>query len=264
MNDAAIGILDSGSGGLSIWKEISSFLPYESIIYLGDHGYMPYSNKTTKYIRDRVCRIIQFLCEKNTKLIVVACNTATVAGIEFYRKKFPRVPIVGVVPVIKTAAQVSKKRRIAILSTRFTAQSIYQKKLIQQFAKGCRVTVIGSTQLVSLIENNDLASDKICKELMTLFSSIAKESIDVLVLGCTHYPFVRDQIRAIVGEGMAILDSGGAVARQVKRILEHDNGLANASIPDYQFFTTGDQEKVRRVASVLLQQQRIAVNYVAI
>jgi len=264
MNDAPIGILDSGSGGLSIWKEISSFLPYESIISLGDHGYMPYSNKTTEYIRDRVCRIIQFLCEKNTKLIVVACNTATVAGIEFYRKKFPRISIVGVVPVIKTAVQISKKQRIAVLSTKYTAQSIYQKKLIQQFAMGCEVEVIGSTRLVSLIEKGDLLSYEIGRELHKLLLSISEKNIDVLVLGCTHYPFVRDRIRAIVGESMAILDSGGAVARQVKRILEHNNALANAGTPVYQFFTTDDQEKARRVASVLLQLQKITVNYVAI
>jgi len=261
MNDASIGILDSGSGGLSIWKEISSILPCESIMYLGDHGYMPYSNKTTKYIRDRVCHIIQFLSDKKAKLIVVACNTATVAGVEFYRKKFPRVPIVGVVPVIKTATQISRKQRIAVLSTKYTAQSIYQKKFIQQFAMGCEVKVIGSTRLVSLIEKGNLVSCGIGRELQRLLSSIAEENIDVLVLGCTHYPFVRDQIRAIVGESMVILDSGGAVARQVKRILEHNNALANGEGGMYTFFTTGESKQVGRIASALLHRE-ILMNYV--
>lgn len=255
MQNAPIGLLDSSSGGLSVWKEIAILLPGESTVYVGDHIYMPYSNKTTTFIRKRVVGIIQFLLQKDVKCIVVACNTATVAGIEVYRKKFPSVPIIGVVPALKTAASVSKKRKIAVFSTRYTSQSAYQKNLIDQFAYDCAVIRIGSTNVVSLIEQGDLNSRSLMRELRLKLGILQGNGVDVLVLGCTHFPFIRDQIRAIVGKDVAILDSGGAVARQVKRIVEHKPALASMSYPSHQFYTTSDPERVQRVASTLLKQE---------
>lgn len=250
--DTPIGILDSGSGGMTIWKEIISLLPEESTVYIGDHFHMPYSKKTTQYIQKRVTDLIQFLLQKHVKILVIACNTATVAGIDIYRKKFSQVPIIGVVPVIKTAAGQSRTRRIAVLSTTYTSTSQYQEQLIQRFAPDCFVERIGSTQLVSLIEKGDLLGKEIFQELSTLLSTTVNDGIDVLVLGCTHYPFVRAQIRAIVGEDVAILDSGGAVARQAKRILEQESIRSSSHNPTHSFYTTGNATEVSRVASILL------------
>lgn len=255
MKDAPIGLLDSGSGGLSIWKEATMLLPRESTVYVGDHGHMPYSNKPTSTIRKRVIAIIQFLLQKNVKCIVVACNTATVAGVDVYRKTFPSIPIVGVVPVVKIAASVSKKRKIAVFSTQYTTHSAYQKNLIDQFARECVIIQIGSTNVVSFIEQGDLTNRDLGSELRWKLRSLQGFGVDVLVLGCTHFPFIQDQIRAIVGGDVTILDSGGAVARQVKRILEHESALASTPYPVHQFYTTGDNKKVQRVASALLKQK---------
>ncbi len=258
--DAPIGILDSGSGGLSIWREIVLLLPNESTVYVGDHGNMPYSDKTTDFIQKRVKKIIKFLLSKRAKCIIIACNTATVAGIETYRRAFPDVPIVGVVPVIKTAVTISKTRHIAVFSTDYTAGSAYQRDLIQKFAKNCVVESIGSTHLVSLIEKGNLSSPDISRKLTSKLSMLKHSDVDVLALGCTHFPFVRDQIRAIVGEDIEILDSGGAVARQLKRILIGESIEASGNTPIYEFYTTGDAAGVTRAMRTLLDRQ-ITVSY---
>ncbi len=261
--DYPIGILDSSSGGLTIWKEIVSLLPDESTVYIGDHLHMPYSKKTTSYIQKRVLQLIQFLIQQHAKLIVIACNTGTVAGIDLYRKKFPNMPIIGIVPVIKTAVQQSHTRRITVLSTEYTSKSTYQKNLIRQFAQDCIVKSIGSTRLVSLIETGDLSGEEIAGELSHLLKKTGADGTDVLVLGCTHFPFVRDQIRAIVGEGVVILDSGGAVARQTKRILDQESLHSRAGHPTHAFYTTGNAENISRTVSRLLKKT-IKIHHVTV
>lgn len=248
-----IGILDSGSGGLSVLLSIQNLLPHESVIYVGDHHYIPYGNRTSDFVNTRVHKIMAFFIEKKVKLIVVACNTATVSGIDYYRSLFPDIPIVGVVPVIKTAAAMTKTKKFIVLSTAFTANSRYQKQLIRKFAPVCDVVNVGSSRLVSLIEEYGTEAPEVKKELQTLLKNFDPTKHDVIVLGCTHYPFLTSQIRAIVGVGAHIVDSGDAVARQVQRILEHRK---EASGPNHtaaeHFFTTGDAKKVSVITSHLL------------
>lgn len=252
MRDYPISFIDSGSGGLSVWKEVASLLPHESTIYFGDHAYLPYSYKSYSFIRQRIIACIRWFIKKHTKLVVIACNTATVAGIAYYRSKFPELPIVGVVPVVKTGALISKKKRFAILSTGKTSKSQYQKQLIAQYANDCTVFCIGSTKLVLLIEKNNINKTEIQKELREIIKPILKKDIDVLALGCTHFPFVKDEIRVIVGKGVSVIDSGEAVAHQVKRILQKNATLANKKKPVYKFFTTGKVEIVKDIYSKLL------------
>ena len=123
MSDDPIGIFDSGSGGLSFWQSITSLLPHESTVYIGDHNYLPYGEKDTEFIQERTISCIRFLLKHHAKLIVIGCNTATVAGIDVYRTAFPDIPIIGVVPVLKTAAELTKKGSIGVLSTPYTAHS---------------------------------------------------------------------------------------------------------------------------------------------
>ena len=253
MDTRPIGIFDSGSGGLSIWRSIISLLPHESTIYIGDHASIPYSTKTEKFIKKRVVMSIQFLLSKQVKMIVIACNTATVSGIEYFRKIFPDVPIVGVVPVVKTAASQSKVKKFGILSTELTAKSPYQQHLIASFASDCEVFSVGNTELVRMIENGQKDSRQMTELLETMLHPLIEKKIDVLVLGCTHFPFVRMAIQSIIGSNVLILDSGEAVGRHVKYILEHEEIQASTKIPTYQFFTTGDAQKVSEVASHLLE-----------
>ncbi|MBI4065390.1 glutamate racemase [Candidatus Gottesmanbacteria bacterium] len=255
MNTFPIGIIDSGLGGLTIWREIVTLLRHESTVYLADHQHLPYSNKKTYDIRNYVTKLIKLLIHMKVKIIVIACNTATVAGIDWYRKKFPTIPIVGVVPVVKTASNISKTRRFAVLSTFFTAKSGYQKKLIQTFAADCDVYSIGIGDLVTTIEEGDIDSPKISRLLKNKLLPILKRNIDVIALGCTHFPLVASCIRDIVGEDIAIVDSGSAVARQIVRILQNRSEFSESKKVTHDFFTTGNATKISRVVAKLIQKQ---------
>lgn len=253
MNNAPIGIFDSGFGGLSVYQSIQRALPDESIVYVGDHAYLPYGGKTKTEIKKRAKKLIQFLLSKNCKCIVVACNTATIAGIDEYRTWFRSVPIIGVVPVVKTAAAVSKRNAFAVLSTAFTAKSSYQYSLIKKFAPTSKVYNLGCPNLLSFVEQGIVHGKTIDKELRSLLTPQVIRAIDVVVLGCTHYPFLQGAIRAIVGEDIQLLDSGGAVARHVTRILTHNGILAEKGKHAFHdFFTSGKGNNYSRVASILL------------
>lgn len=252
MNNAPIGILDSGFGGLTIYRSMIKLLPRESTVYIGDHAHIPYSDKTPAYIHKRVKKIIQFLLSKHVKLVVIACNTATVAGIDIYRKAFPDIPIIGVVPVVKTAAERTKKKSFAVLSTNFTANSEYQKNLIRTFAAECNVYNLGGHSLVDSVEKGIVEGEKIKKELKKILTPEILENIDVIALGCTHYPFLEKIIRSIVGKNVEILDSGGAVGRQVARILSHNKLETAGGSATHIFYSTKKDANLTRIASKLL------------
>ncbi len=258
-----IGVFDSGSGGLSILTTLQVVLPKESFLYIGDHAHNPYGDKTTEYIRERTAAAISYLVEHQVKLIVIACNTSTIAGIEWYRTQFPNVPIVGVVPVIKTAALESRTRKIIVLSTEYTAKSKYQKKLITEFGSDCEVTSLGSSILVPLIEQGIMNGPIIESELTRILSPYVGGEADVLVLGCTHYPFLKPVLRAIMGGGVQILDSGGAVARQVQHILHERGELSNEKLLEDAYLTTGDAVHVSALFSTLLQHE-ISVSHILV
>jgi glutamate racemase len=253
MNTAPIGILDSGSGGLSVLLAIRQLLPSESCIYIGDHAYSPYGEKTTDVIRERVVKLISVLLSRGCKLIVIACNTATVAGIEYFRLQFPDMPIVGVVPVIKTASKLSQSRSFVVLSTNFTAESQYQKTLVNQWAADCTVTSLGSASLVPLIEAGKTEGPEIRDELRRVFLGVAANSYDVVVLGCTHYPFVKAAIADTVGPKVQIIDSADAVARQVARILESREDKTTETAV-YEYLTTGEPAIVEPLFRKLMRE----------
>jgi glutamate racemase len=259
----AIGILDSGFGGLSVYQSITELLPHELTVYIGDHANLPYGEKSVHVIQERTLALIRFLIRKRVKLIVIACNTGTVAGIELYRTTFPHMPIVGVVPVIKTATLLSKRKRFAVLSTKFTAQSAYQKYLITEFANGCVVHNVGCSNLVSLVEQGIVSGPKVEEELRRILTPKILSDIDVIALGCTHYPFLTAAIRAIVGNGITILNSGPAVARQVRRILEHNHMLATGGRVGHTFYSTRKWTGGSGIASTLLRRT-VHVRYAAI
>ncbi len=262
MSDSPIGIIDSGLGGLSVWKDITVLLPHESTLYVGDHAYVPYGNKGASFIRKRIIAILRWFTSQNVKLAVIACNTATVAGIDKYRKTFPKLPIIGVVPVVKTAAHDTKTGHFAVLTTEFTAKSSYHTDLIKQYAKDRHVTTIGCPNLVTLIEDGTVSGRVIHEELSKLLSPVKKSTIDIIALGCTHYPFIIREIQSIIGKNVRLLDSGEAVARHTKRILEHNNDLrVSETPPKHRLYTTGSATHVTRIASKLLARP-ISVNHI--
>lgn len=254
MNTRAVGIIDSGLGGLSIWHAVREQLPCESIVYLADHAYLPYSEKSTAQIRKRIIILIDYLLKKSVKIIIIACNTATVAGIEYYRKVYPQIPIIGVVPVVKTAATLTKTNTFAVLSTEYTAKSQYQQQLIQQFAPNCNVFSVPCSSLIQYVEKGETDSVHITDIVSKALVPLLPQNIDVVVLGCTHFPFLHSHIRMIVGTNVHVIDSAPAVARHTDRILTHNRSLNSVKNIMLAFITTGDALTVSRAASLLLHQ----------
>jgi len=198
MNYIPIGIIDSGSGGLSIWKEITLLLPGESTVYIGDHAHLPYSEKTTEFIRNRVFKLIQYLVTIRAKLVVIACNTATVAGIDWYREQFPDIPIIGVVPVIKTAVEVTKTKHIAVLSTVYTANSSYQQKLISIYASKCRVEIFSNWEEAIKKHNNEevfvIGGASLYAQTINSADTLYITHVDKEVSGDTFFPTIDESV----------------------------------------------------------------------
>ncbi len=252
MDNRPIGIFDSGVGGLSVLLEIKKLLPEETFIFVADQAYVPYGKKTKAQLIDRVSSILEFFQTKNVKAVVAACNTATVYTIEEMRNRFD-VPIIGTVPVIKTLATISKTGTAAVFSTPATAKSPYLDELITKFAPDMEIIKVGGSNLEELVEEGDLESPAIHAILYSELPPLVEKNVDAIALGCTHYPFLRDQIQKIVGPSVAVVDSGGAVARRLKAVLTHNNILANKSSQD-EYLTSGNAEKFHRIAEQLMSR----------
>lgn len=240
MSNAPIGIIDSGLGGLTIFKEIQKQLPNESLCYVGDTANCPYGPRAADEIYQLSFALIADLVEQGVKAIVIACNTISVNCIHRLRADFPSLPIVGTAPAIKTAASVSTNRRIGILSTVATANSPYQADLILQFAADCQVLNLGTNDLVPRIELGAFETE-LPGVLIDVLKPFQTADIDALVLGCSHFPILRAEMQMILGESVAILDSGAAIARQLGRVLDQ-NGISGApdAIGSYEFITTAE------------------------
>ncbi|PWG06888.1 glutamate racemase [Polaribacter aquimarinus] len=219
MMNNPIGIFDSGVGGTSIWKEINALLPSENTIYLSDSFNAPYGEKNKDEIIQLSIKNTEYLLDKNCKLIVVACNTATTNAIKVLREKY-KVPFIGIEPAIKPAALKTKTNIIGILATKGTLNSeLFEKTSNALDQKIIRKEIVGKG-LVELIESGKLNSKEMNTLLLKYLKPLLHQNIDCLVLGCTHYPYLIPQIRKIVGNKIKIIDSGEAVAKQTKFILE--------------------------------------------
>ena len=243
----SIGIFDSGIGGTSIWKEIHLLMPNENTIYLADSKHAPYGQKHKEDIIELSIKNTELLLEKNCKIIVVACNTATTNAIKILREKYS-VPFIGIEPAIKPASIITKTNTIGILATKGTLNSeLFAKtsntlnteiKIIEQIGEG----------LVPLIENgmiDSLEMESLLKKHLKIFID---NNVDSLVLGCTHYPYLIPKIKKNIGSEITIIDSGEAVANQTKRILALNNILAEKQqLALHQFFINTDTEVLTQI-----------------
>lgn len=248
MSSHPIGFFDSGIGGITLWKEITNLLPNENTIYISDSKNCPYGEKSNEEINDISYKNTQFLVDKNCKMIIVACNTATTNSISMLRNKF-KVPFIGIEPAIKPAALNSKTKKIGVLATKGTLTSNlfietssdykYDVKLINTYGEG----------LIELIENGD--SEKELNNLLKKYlKPMIKSNIDQLVLGCTHYPLIKKSIKNIVGESVNIVDCNHAVALHAKNILELNNLLNESRMNklNHTFFNSGqDESAIRKI-----------------
>lgn len=227
---APIGLFDSGVGGTTIWKEVVSLMPYENTLYVADNQNAPYGGKTKQEIIALCEANTVFLLEKNVKIIVVACNTGTTNAISYLRNKYKEVKFIGVEPAIKPAALHSKTKNVGILATKGTLSSELFLKTRKESTSLSGVKVIEKVGegLVDLIEKGEIDSPKMTTLLREYLTPMVEKNIDYLVLGCTHYPYLTPQIKLIIPTDIKIIDSGKAVARQTKNVLQANN-LLNTS-----------------------------------
>ena len=241
-NENSIGLFDSGIGGTSIWSAIHQLLPFENTIYLADSKNAPYGQKSKEEIIELSFKNTEFLLNKNCKLIVVACNTATTNAIKELRAKYD-IPFVGIEPAIKPAAISSKTQNIGILATQGTLNSELFNENVKKFHNVRIIEQIGHG-LVSLIEEGKLDSKELKQLLQTYLRPMIDQNIDYLVLGCSHYPYLIPEIKKILPSHIAIIDSGEAVARQTKNILLDKIGVRNSIEKSTQIFYSNANPKV--------------------
>ncbi len=247
--DKPIGIFDSGVGGTSIWREIIQLLPNENTIYLADSKNAPYGSKAKEEILRLSIKNTEILLERGCKIIVVACNTATTNAIDHLRKNYP-VPFIGIEPAIKPAALHTKTNKVGVLATKGTLSSGLFHNTSKIHAAGIEVFEQVGEGLVELVEAGKQDS-KEAKQLLEEFTRPMVESgIDCLVLGCTHYPYLIPTLRVILPENVQIIDSGFAVAKQTKRILELSQSL-NTLETDvvHELYTNGSAEILQTLVS---------------
>ncbi|MFK7001880.1 glutamate racemase [Flavobacterium oreochromis] len=217
-NTNPIGLFDSGIGGTSIWKEVHHLLPNENTIYLADSKNAPYGKKTKEEIIQLCFKNVDFLLQQKCKLIVVACNTATTNAIKEMRAKYD-IPFIGIEPAIKPAATLSETKTIGILATKGTLNSELFNRQLKNYTNIRIMEQVGHG-LVELIEDGKIESEEMRGLLYSYLDPMIKAGIDYLVLGCSHYPYLIPEIKKIIPTSIKIIDSGLAVAKQTKLILE--------------------------------------------
>ncbi len=243
MCNKPIGIFDSGLGGLTIYKEINELLPNEHVIYLADSKNAPYGNKSKEEIIAISVKNTEFLLEQGCKLVVVACNTASTNAVKYLREHFS-IPFIRVQPAIKPAALNSKTKVVGMLATKGTLNSELLLETSQRFAQGVRVVEQVGEGLVDLIEEGKMHSPEMTGLLEKYVRPMLDKNIDFLVLGCTHYPFLTPQLERIVGDKVRVLDSGEAIARQTRVILEQENLINNSGEKAWRKFYTNKNTQV--------------------
>jgi glutamate racemase len=244
---ATVGVFDSGVGGLSVLREIRALLPRESLLYVADSGHVPYGEKSADFIRERSHRIAEFLLEQGAKALVLACNTATVAAVADLRERYPQLPIVGMEPAVKPAAAATRSGVVGVLATTGTLKSAKFAALLDRFAGDVRVITQPCPGLVERIEAGDLMGPDTRKLLVGYVEPLLAEGCDTLILGCTHYPFLRPLLEQWLGPSISLIDTGAAVARQLQRLLASRDLLAAGPRGVDRFWCSGEPMAMQQV-----------------
>lgn len=256
--EQAIGIFDSGVGGISVFREIRALLPCEQLFYAADSGHCPYGSKTDDYIRERSLRISAWLIEQGAKAIVVACNTATAAAATTLRETFD-VPIVAMEPAIKPAVAATRSGVVGVLATVGTVRSERLTSLIHRFGRGVTFLTQPCPGLVEQIEAGQLDAPATRELLQHYVEPLLRRGADTLVLGCTHYPFLRPLLADIAGADVALIDTGAAVARRTAQVLGERGLLSADGTGEECFWTSGDVKLAERVIGDYLLGRTVAV-----
>lgn len=249
-----VGLLDSGLGGLTVFREVKKQLPQERVIYFADTAHAPYGEKTSEQIMGYVFSIIDFLIQKHAKMIIIACNTATAVSLDNAKKKFP-IPIIGVIEPGATAAiEKTKNKRIGIIGTEVTIRN----KSYESFIKNIDPTITTfsnacSNHIIREMEKEALKNKQILGDLMKkCLEPILKNNIDTLVLGCTHYPFLKNYIEEKSVLGINLIDSSLATVRKAKILLEEHQLINSKKTKQDSFYISGNQDLFAKISENLL------------
>jgi len=250
--NSPIGILDSGLGGLSVLNEIRKVLPNESLIYFGDSAWCPYGARDADEIQRRVFTVTDFLIDHGCKMIVVACNSATIAAVEALRATYP-IPFVGMEPAVKPAAALTQTGTVGVLATEASLAGEKFHRLLSTHADGIKVITRPCPNFVTLVEAGELSGPRARGIVEEETLPLIEAGADVLVLGCTHYPFLRPLIQDVVGPSVKIIDTGAAVASHVLQLLHNKNnkGTPTDENASCQIITTGNLETLKKLFPTL-------------
>lgn len=256
LTSSPIGVFDSGVGGLSVLRAMREQMPAENIIYFGDQGHVPYGPRSMEQIQNFSEGITNFLLQKESKLIVVACNTASAAALKYLREKFSDVTFVGMEPAVKPAAEITRTGKVGVLATPATFQGALYASVVERFGAGVELFQHTCPGLVGQIEKGELQSVATRAILEDALRPMLEKNIDTVVLGCTHYPFVIPLIEDIVGDQVRVIDPAPAVARQVGRLLDAKSLRNSSEVKgNLQIFTSGSVDAVKSILPKLLNEK---------
>lgn len=246
-----IGVFDSGVGGLSVLRGLRARLPYEDLLYVADSGHVPYGDKAQAYVQQRAHVITTFLVAQGVKAVVIACNTATAAAAAYLRSLFS-VPIVAIEPAVKPAAAATRRGVVGVMATESTVQSAAFARLQEHFGSEIQIVAQGCPGLAERVEAGDLDGAATRALVQTYTAPLMAAGADIIVLGCTHYPFLSRAIQEAVGPDVLLVESGAAVARRLAAVLD-ERGLRTPNLASgaEQFWTSGDPAAVGPVLSTL-------------
>ncbi|MFH0916977.1 MAG: glutamate racemase [bacterium] len=250
----AIGVFDSGVGGLTVLHECLVNLPHEDFDYLGDTGNFPYGPKPLAEVRRLAFSAVDFLVARNVKLIIIACNSAAAAALPQLQAGFST-PIVGVVmPGARAAVQETRNRRVGIMATEATVNSDAYQNALQALDAGLEVFAVACPRLAPLIQEGDVFSEQTERAAREYVAPLKEAAVDTVILGCTHYPLISPMLRRLLGPRVALINSAEETAREVGEILERKAiGNADQREGDYCFFATGNSGEFREVGARFLQ-----------
>jgi len=251
-----VGVFDSGIGGLSVLQALRAELPHQRFVYLADSGHAPYGERDAAHVIARARAITQHLrAAHDIQALVVACNTATAAAIHLLRAEHPDLPIVGLEPALKPAAQASRTHRVGVLATRGTLQSAKFQALHRALADQADFVLQACDGLADAIEHqDDPRITALARHYVEALGSCgqAPDAIDTVVLGCTHYPLIQPSLQALLGPEVALVESGAPVARQTRRVLPQ---IAESGQPQLSWYTTGEASELQAAVQRWLQPQ---------
>ncbi|MEW9108006.1 MAG: glutamate racemase [Cytobacillus gottheilii] len=263
MRNRPIGVIDSGVGGLTVAKEIMRQLPNENIIYLGDTARCPYGPRTGAEVKEFTWQMTRFLLEKNMKMLIIACNTATAVALEEIQAELP-IPVLGVIaPGARTAMKVTNNHRIGIIGTEGTIKSKAYEKAIKKISSKSEVFGLACPKFVPLVESGEYEGEIPRKIVAETLAPLKDYQLDTLVLGCTHYPLLEQLVKEYMGKSVKVISSGEETAREASTILHHLGQLIEGEQkPIYHFFTTGSPAIFSKISSKWLEIEKPIVEKV--